>query len=77
MSTKAAGTARHDRNVGDVAAASEVSRLLAEDKTPWHQKRNLRRLYGLLVPAGLGVEITTGKYLSLYHRIGIGVNTCD
>ncbi|KAF5661358.1 lactose permease [Fusarium circinatum] len=60
MSTKAAGTARHDRNVGDVAAASEVSRLLAEDKTPWHQKRNFRRLYGLLVPAGLGVEITTG-----------------
>lgn len=45
---------------GDVAAASEVKRLLAEDTTPWYKKPNLLKLYLLLVPAALGVEMTTG-----------------
>ncbi|KAH6949692.1 MFS transporter [Ilyonectria sp. MPI-CAGE-AT-0026] len=58
--SKPTGVARHDINVTDVAATSEVSRLLAEDKTPWYRKKNLRTLYAFLVPAGLGVEITTG-----------------
>ncbi|KAH8588903.1 MFS transporter [Bisporella sp. PMI_857] len=60
MSKKTTGIARHDLNVNDVAATSEVSRLLAEDKIPWYQKKSLRRLYAFLVPAALGVEITTG-----------------
>ncbi|KAJ3541733.1 hypothetical protein NM208_g2601 [Fusarium decemcellulare] len=60
MPKETTGIARHDLNVADVAATSEVSRLLAEDKTPWYHKKNLRRLYAFLVPAGLGVEITTG-----------------
>ncbi|OBT42404.1 hypothetical protein VE00_06006 [Pseudogymnoascus sp. WSF 3629] len=60
MSKGTTGIARHDLNVNDVAATSEVSRLLAEDTTPWYQKKNLRTLYAFLVPAAIGVEITTG-----------------
>jgi hypothetical protein len=48
----------------DQAAAlteqSEVIRLLELDTTPWYKKRNLRMLYLCLVPAALGVEMTTG-----------------
>lgn len=61
MSKGTTGIARHDINVEEIAATSEVSRLLAEDKTPWYKKPNLRKLYLFLVPAALGVEITTGK----------------
>ena len=60
MSKGKAATALHDIRVEDIAATSEVSRLLAEDKIPWYQKKNLRRLYMFLVPSALGVEITTG-----------------
>ena len=62
MSKGTTATARHDVNVQEIAAASEVSRLLAEDKTPWYKKKNLRRLYMFLIPSALGVEITTGMY---------------
>ncbi|KAF2012974.1 MFS transporter [Aaosphaeria arxii CBS 175.79] len=47
----------------DVAAAaeqSEVNRLMALDTTPWYQKPNLRFLYFCLIPAAMGVEMTTG-----------------
>ncbi|KAF7554681.1 hypothetical protein G7Z17_g2737 [Cylindrodendrum hubeiense] len=47
-------------NARDVAAASEVTHLLEQDKTPWYRKPNLRRLYLMLIPAALGVEMTTG-----------------
>ncbi|RSM15856.1 hypothetical protein CDV31_004798 [Fusarium ambrosium] len=60
MTKETTGMARHDRKVNEVAAISEVSRLLAEDKAPWYQKKNLKRLYLFLIPAALGVEITTG-----------------
>lgn len=43
-----------------VAGASEVKRLLAEDIMPFWKKPNLLRLYLLLIPAALGVEMTTG-----------------
>ncbi|KAF6838426.1 major myo-inositol transporter iolT [Colletotrichum plurivorum] len=60
MSKATTGTARNDMNVNEIAATSEVSRLLAEDTTPWYRKKNLRRLYMFLIPSALGVEITTG-----------------
>ncbi|KAF5026364.1 hypothetical protein F66182_1572 [Fusarium sp. NRRL 66182] len=60
MVKETTGIARHDRSVNEVAATSEVSRLLAQDHTPWYQKKNLKRLYLFLIPAALGVEITTG-----------------
>lgn len=39
---------------------SEVQRLMALDTTPWYKKPNLRFLYFCLVPAAMGVEMTTG-----------------
>ncbi|KAK0109484.1 hypothetical protein ONS95_002176 [Cadophora gregata] len=39
---------------------SEVIRLLELDTSPWYQKPNLRALYFCLIPAALGVEMTTG-----------------
>lgn len=36
------------------------TRLLNSDLTPWYQKPNLRRLYFFLVPAAIGVEMTSG-----------------
>jgi len=47
-------------NVALVAEQSEIKRLLALDTTPWYKKPNLRRLYISLVPAVLGVEMTSG-----------------
>ncbi|KAH8587944.1 MFS transporter [Bisporella sp. PMI_857] len=43
-----------------VKEQSEVVRLLEQDRTPWYQKPNLRTLYLCLIPAALGVEMTTG-----------------
>lgn len=48
------------RNVAKVADESETTRLLRLDKTPWYKKPNLCRLYLCLVPAVLGVEMTSG-----------------
>lgn len=44
----------------NIASASDIARLLAEDQTPWWKKPNLRRLYLFLVPAAIGVEMTSG-----------------
>lgn len=43
-----------------VQEQSEVLRLLEQDTTPWYRKTNLRNLYLCLIPAALGVEMTTG-----------------
>lgn len=37
-----------------------VQSLIRRDSTPWYKKPNLRRLYLLLVPVCIGVEMTTG-----------------
>jgi MFS family permease len=52
--------ASHDISARDVAKISEISRLIEQDKTPWYRKKNLRTLYLTLVPAALGVEMTSG-----------------
>lgn len=44
----------------ELAQVSEVSQLQQLDTTPWYRKKNLRRLYIALVPAALGVEMTSG-----------------
>ncbi|VUC24131.1 unnamed protein product [Clonostachys rosea] len=54
------GTAQNDVDIKDISATSEVDRLLELDKVPWYQKKNLKSLYLCLVPAALGVEMTTG-----------------
>ncbi|KAK4554311.1 hypothetical protein LTR86_008519 [Recurvomyces mirabilis] len=47
-------------NVDEVAAQSEVKRLMDLDTTPWYKRPNLRRLYCCLLPAVLGCEMTSG-----------------
>ncbi|BFZ62129.1 hypothetical protein YB2330_003208 [Saitoella coloradoensis] len=44
----------------DLADRSQVNYLLGLDTVPWYRKRNLRNLYFCLVPAALGVEMTSG-----------------
>lgn len=44
----------------ELAQQSEVVRLLEADQIPWYKKPNLRFLYLCLVPAAMGVEMTTG-----------------
>jgi hypothetical protein len=51
---------RQAEDVTKVAAESEVQRLLTLDTVPWYQKKNLRSLYLFLIPAVLGVEMTSG-----------------
>lgn len=53
-----APTTRTD--VAAVTSESEVRRLIDLDTTPWYKRPNLRRLYFALVPAVLGVEMTSG-----------------
>lgn len=58
--TMSRAVASKDVDANEVAQASEIQRLLAEDKTPWYKKPNLRMLYLFLVPSALGVEMTSG-----------------
>jgi hypothetical protein len=44
----------------EVAQVSEIENLQQLDQTPWYHKKNLRRLYLTMVPAALGVEMTSG-----------------
>ncbi|KAI1084991.1 general substrate transporter [Whalleya microplaca] len=37
-----------------------VHRMAMNDKVPWHQKKNLRRMYFLLFPCLMGIEMTSG-----------------
>ena len=37
-----------------------LTRLVAEDKTPWYKKPNLRRMYFILFLCCMGVEMTSG-----------------
>jgi hypothetical protein len=43
-----------------LAKASDITQLVEQDTVPWYQKKNLRHLYLSLVPAALGVEMTSG-----------------
>jgi hypothetical protein len=42
------------------APQTELAQLLEADTTPWYKKKNLRTLYLCIVPAALGVEMTSG-----------------
>src|SRR5947208_3147497 len=37
-----------------------VTRLVEEDKVKWYKKKNLRKLYAILFPTCMGIEITSG-----------------
>ena len=52
-----------------IAASSELKQLLDRDNVPWYRKRNLRLLYFTLVPAALGVEMTSGYDASVLNGL--------
>jgi len=49
-----------DEKANLAAPLANTTRLLNEDKVPWYRKKNLRALYLCLVPAAIGVEMTSG-----------------
>jgi hypothetical protein len=53
------------------AADPVLTRLVAEDTVSWVRKRNLRNLYLLLVPAAIGIEITSGFDSQLINALQI------
>ncbi|KAF9648582.1 general substrate transporter [Thelephora ganbajun] len=46
-----------------------VSRLVARDTVPWYKKRNLTMLYLTMLPACLGVEMTSGYDSSMINGL--------
>lgn len=48
-----------------------LTRLVEEDKVSWIRKPNLRSLYFLLVPAAIGIEITSGFDSQLINALQI------
>jgi hypothetical protein len=48
-----------------------LTRIVQEDTTSWIKKRNLRNLYFLLVPAAIGIEITSGFDSQLINALQI------
>jgi hypothetical protein len=46
-----------------------LTRIAQADKVPWYQKPNLRFLYLILVPTGLGVEWTSGFDSSMMNSL--------
>ncbi|KAF8901107.1 hexose transporter [Mucidula mucida] len=55
--------------VANDAAADLVSRLAAQDTTPWYKKPNLRFLYLVLMPTCIGVEMTSGFDSSMMNGL--------
>ena len=47
-------------DVAAIGQESDLGQLIKLDTIPWYKKANLRLLYLCLVPAALGVEMTTG-----------------
>ncbi|KAJ5825628.1 hypothetical protein N7474_002766 [Penicillium riverlandense] len=58
---------QREENVSEPILAS----LLATDRIPWYKKPNLRRLYFILFPACMGIEITSGFDSQLINTIQI------
>ena len=48
-----------------------LTRLLDDDDTPWYRKRNLRSLYLVILPAAMGIEITSGFDSQIINTVQI------
>ncbi|EPQ58903.1 general substrate transporter [Gloeophyllum trabeum ATCC 11539] len=59
----------HEMKVNDGSAVPLVTRLAKQDKVPWYEKPNLRRLYFVLFPTCLGVEMTSGFDSSMMNGL--------
>lgn len=61
--------------VGAAAAARQaepvLTRIVEQDQIPWYRKRNLRRLYTLLLPTCIGIEMTSGFDSQMINAVQI------
>tara|TARA_R110002003_G_scaffold3_25_gene168 strand:+ start:16650 stop:17099 length:450 start_codon:yes stop_codon:yes gene_type:complete len=61
--------------IGAAAAARQadpvLTRIVEQDQTPWYRKRNLRRLYVLLLPTCIGIEMTSGFDSQMINAVQI------
>lgn len=48
-----------------------LTRLVNLDDVPWYKKRNLRRLYALLLPTCIGIEMTSGFDSQMINAVQI------
>lgn len=48
-----------------------LTRIVEQDHTPWYRKRNLRRLYMLLLPTCIGIEMTSGFDSQMINTVQI------
>jgi hypothetical protein len=58
---------KREENVAEPVLAN----LLADDRTPWYKKPNLRRLYSILFLACMGIEITSGFDSQIINTVQI------
>ncbi|KAJ5698854.1 MFS sugar transporter [Penicillium macrosclerotiorum] len=58
---------QREENVAEPVLAN----LLADDRTVWYKKPNLRRLYFILFPACMGIEITSGFDSQIINTVQI------
>ncbi|KAJ4377730.1 hypothetical protein N0V83_000560 [Neocucurbitaria cava] len=61
--------------IGAAAAARQadpvLTRIVEQDTVPWYRKRNLRRLYALLLPTCIGIEMTSGFDSQMINTVQI------
>ena len=48
-----------------------IHRMAMDDPTPWYKKQNLRRLYLLLFPCVIGIEMTSGFDSQIINAVQI------
>ena len=56
---------------GENVSEPVLESLLANDRTPWYRKANLRALYFLMFPACMGIEITSGFDSQIINTVQI------
>ncbi|KAH7397441.1 hexose transporter-like protein [Pyrenochaeta sp. MPI-SDFR-AT-0127] len=61
--------------VGAASAARQadpvLTRIVEQDTVPWYRKKNLRRLYALLLPTCIGIEMTSGFDSQMINTVQI------
>lgn len=61
--------------VGAAAAARQadpvLTRIVEQDLKPWYRKKNLRKLYALLLPTCIGIEMTSGFDSQMINTVQI------
>ncbi|KAI0092120.1 hexose transporter [Irpex rosettiformis] len=55
--------------VGASGGDTVITRMVADDHVPWFKKRNLRRLYLVMFPTCIGIEMTSGFDSSMMNGL--------